>query len=685
MKPYLIAAFLLLTNLSIYTQTTWHKIPLPGSSSYSTWGVQPVTNGAILRVKDGNRNIFISTDQGQQWKPLNGPFAVLNEPLNAGIRALRYGSQDSIIVMDGTDENGLVRCFLTKDLGQSWQEIKPAPEGITTAPLMVHKGQILTYGYFPYRYNVLDNQWDTIFKKPLRLYLQGSTLWLHSQAETQDTIYKSLDGGLTWTKPFRLSGNRMLIRGDTFMTTYPFQRSFDGGQNWEPLPPFGPVNELYDDGKYQYIVTDYNTFRSTDFFQTYETLFNQSVFSVIRFDDKHILSSSVDGCYRSTDDGAHWERSNTGIGPSDYGYGLTTLGDYLVANYARFGSGSTQYFQSYSTNSGKNWKACVYPTFLFRLTQVKNDYFGVLGPTLYRSQNDISQWAPIAFPELINYQDTRLVASNDTLILLTNKTDPFQSSMWWTKTNTEPLVFHAVNTNPPCFPKGYVVHKGVLYITDDFKVYKSANRGQSWQQTATPSIGGGLYSDNNRLYFIGFQGIKYSTDGAASWQDIPFPTTMAQQLQAVTVAPTAIYINDGNGQIFYQNAGTTVWDSLPNFPPNLGPGRVARIGDYLFIPDYFGNIWTNDPNYVSTNAPKELPEILIFPNPVTDQLYVQFPVKNSPQSVRIFNSQGSLQWEQKNLGQSLTVDTKSWQPGVYILVWEINNQVFSTQVIKQAN
>lgn len=681
---YLFFAALLYYSMPLSAQI-WHKIPLPGSSSYSTWGVQPVTNGAILRVKDGNRNIFISTDQGQHWKPLNGPFSVLNEPLNSGIRALRYGSQDSIIVMDGTDENGLVRCFLTKDLGQSWQEIKPAPEGVTTAPLMVHKGQLLTYGYFPYRYNALDNQWDTIFKKPLRLYLQGSTLWLHSQAEAQDTIYKSLDGGLTWTTPFRLSGNRMLIRGDTFMTTYPFQRSFDGGQNWESLPPFGPVNELYDDGKYQYIVTDYNTFRSTDFFQSYETLFNQSIFSVIRFDDQHILSSGIDGCYLSNDDGLHWERNNTGIGPSDYGYGVNTVGDYLVAFYTFFGTSGNRSLQAFSSDNGKNWKGCVETPYLFRLTQVKNDYFGAYGPALFRSQGDISQWARVAFPELENFTDPRLAASNDTLLVFANQSDPLQCRMWWTKTSVEPLVFHAISPALPFIPKGYVMHNGALYITDDFKIRKTNNLGQSWEMATIPGIGGGLYSDNNRLYFIGFQGIKYSTDGAASWQDIPFPTTMAQQLQAVTVAPTALYINDGNGQIFYQNAGTTVWDSLPNFPPNLGPGGVARIGDYLFIPDYFGNIWTNDPNYVRTTAPKELPEILIFPNPVTDQLYVQFPVKNSPQAVRIFNLQGSLCWEQKNPGQSIMVDTKAWQPGLYILVWEVNGKVFGKNVVKKAS
>jgi hypothetical protein len=679
----LIAAFLLLTNLSIYAQTTWHKIPLPGSSSYSNWGIQPVKNGAILRSKDGNRNIFISTDQGQHWKPLNGPFDVLNEPLNAGIRALRYGSQDSVIVMDGTDENGLVRCFLTKDLGQNWQEIKPAPEGITTAPLMVQKGQLLTYGYFPYRYNVFNNQWDKIINKPLRLYAQGPTLWLHSQESTQDTIYKSVDGGLTWTKPFKLSGNRMLIRGDTFMTTYPFQRSFDGGQNWEPLPSFGPVNELYDDGKYQYIVTDRYTFRSTDFFQTHDTVFNQLITNIIRLDAQHILSSGIDGCYLSNDDGLHWERSNTGIGPSDYGYGMNTVGDYLVANYTFFGTAGNRSIQAFSSDNGKNWKGSVEHPYLFRLTQVNDDYFGVYGPILYRSQGDISQWARIPFPELENFGDPRLAASNDTLLLFANQPDPFQCRMWWTKTSVEPLVFHPISTVLPFAPKGYVMHKGVLYITDDFNIRKTNNLGQSWKMATLPGIGGGLYSDNNRLYFIGFQGIKYSIDGAASWLDIPFPATMAQQLQAVTVAPSALYINDGNGQIFYQNAGTTVWDSLPGFPPNLGPGRVASLGPYLFIPDYYGNIWTNDPNYVDTKAPKEQPEILIFPNPVIDQLYVQFPKNTGPQAMRIFSAHGVLCWEQKNPGQSLVIDTKSWQPGVYFLVWEVEGKVFGKKVLKQ--
>ncbi|MBU6341069.1 MAG: hypothetical protein KGS48_06205, partial [Bacteroidetes bacterium] len=209
---------LLCAALPVFAQN-WHKIPLPGSGYYSEWGVQPVTRGAILRSKHGDRNIFISTDQGGHWKPLNGPFGLLNEPLTNGIRPLRYGAQDSVIAIDGTDENGQVHCFLTKDLGQNWEEIKQAPEGVSTAPLLVHKGQLFTYGYFPYKYNAADHKWDTLFKKPLRLYAQGATLWLHSQESNQDSIFKSVDGGITWTKPFRLSGNRMLIRGDTFVTT----------------------------------------------------------------------------------------------------------------------------------------------------------------------------------------------------------------------------------------------------------------------------------------------------------------------------------------------------------------------------------------------------------------------------------------------------------------------------------
>jgi hypothetical protein len=361
------------------------------------------------------------------------------------------------------------------------------------------------------------------------------------------------------------------------------------------------------------------------------------------------------------------------------------VGDYLIANFANFGMVSTRYLQAFSSDDGKNWKGSVERPYLYRLTQVKNDYFGVYGPVLFRSQGDISQWTQVAFPELENFSDPRLAASNDTLLLFANQSDPFQCRMWWTKTSVEPLVFHAISTVLPFAPKGYVMHKGVLYITDDFNVWKTNNLGQSWQLVTSPNIGGGLYSDNNRLYFIGFQGIKYSTNGAASWQNIPFPTTMAQQLQAVTVAPTALYINDGNGQIFYQNSGTTVWDSLPGFPPNQGPGKVARLGNYLFIPDYFGNIWTNDPNYVGTLAPKELSEIQIFPNPVTDQLYVQFPEKTYPQAVRIFSAQGAHCWEQKYPGQSIVVDTKAWQPGVYFLVWEVDGKVFGKKVVKQDN
>jgi hypothetical protein len=52
--------------------------------------------------------------------------------------------------------------------------------------------------------------------------------------------------------------------------------------------------------------------------------------------------------------------------------------------------------------------------------------------------------------------------------------------------------------------------------------------------------------------------------------------------------------------------------------------------------------------------------------------------------MRIFSAQGVLCWEQKNPGQSIMVDTKSWQPGVYFLVWEAEGKVFGKKVVKHA-
>ncbi|MBU6343674.1 MAG: T9SS type A sorting domain-containing protein, partial [Bacteroidetes bacterium] len=424
--------------------------------------------------------------------------------------------------------------------------------------------------------------------------------------------------------------------------------------------------ELFDDGKYQYVVTDHCTLRSFNFFQTYDTLFNQLITNVFRLDAQHILTSGTDGCYLSNDDGMHWERNNTGIGPSEYGYGVNTAGDYLIGNYTFYGTSGNRSVQAFSSDYGKTWRGCVEHPYLYRLIQVKNNYFGVSGPVLFQSRGDITQWNPVYFPELLAYSDPRLAASNDTLLLFADQSDPFQCRMWWTKTSVEPLVFHAINTALPFSPKGYVMHQGVLYITDDFNVWKSGNFGQSWQLVSSPNIGGALYSDNNRLYFIGFQGIKYLTNAGTNWKDIPFPATMAQQLQAVTVTPNALYIMDGNRQIFYQNAGATVWDSLPGFPPNLGPGRVARFGDYLFIPDNFGNIWTNDPDDVGAFEPKDYAEMHIFPNPANELVSIRCNASENG-LIQILDLEGALVQRLALQAGVAAFSTKNMVSGMYIV------------------
>jgi hypothetical protein len=666
---------------ALNAQTQWHKIPLPGSCYFDK--IQPVTTGAIMRAYDGHRGLYITENKGQTWRRLEGPFDLLSDPLSSGSNGLRYGSMDSIIMVDARDNEGLIHTYLSKSLGQQWKEVKTAPEGITTAPLIVHKGRVMTYGFRPYVYNEVFNRWDTLIHQQLNLYATKEAIWAFSELGPEN-LYKSVDGGHTWTTNLVHYASRLVIRGDTILSNAPFQRSFDGGNHWEPAASiYGPIYELFDDGKYQYAVTAFNTFRSADFFQTYDTLFQQSIYNVIRLDQQHILASGALGCYRSKDNGVHWEISNTGIGPSDHGYSVTKVGDYLVSNYVIFNQTNNVYVQAFSSDTGKLWRGCVERPFLYRMIQVNNDYFGVSGTTIYRSQGDITQWEAIAFPELAAYNDVKLVSRNDTLLVIATNPDNYVCRMWLAKTTAPNLIFHLVPAPLPLYAKGYIMHKNALYITDDFAIKKSTNLGQSWQEVPGLGYGGGLYSEGNRLYFIGFQGISYSLNGGNNWLQIPLPAAMSGQMQTITVGPAALYMLDAGSQVFYYNIGSAVWDTLPGFPTGLGPGRVEIFGPYLFLPDTYGDIWTNDPSFVGTLAPTEPDDFLVFPNPTDDILHVQFSGNTlNDNALRVYAQDGATVLAQTNLGNTYTISTRLWPAGIYYLQWRAGNRVYQKKFVK---
>jgi hypothetical protein len=678
-----VAFFALLSTLffPITGRAQWHKIVYPGSSYY--YNMEPVKNGAIIRPQEGHRGLFLSVDFGQTWKALDGPFELLNQPLTSGTRAMRYGSKDSMIIVDGTDMDGAGHCFLSRNLGATWTEIAPTPEGITTAPLVIHKGQAFTYGFFMYRYQEQLNRWDTLAVKRGRLLAQEDVIWRYNEGSLQDSLYKSADAGETWTATIPLSANRLIIRGDTMVTTYPFRRTFDGGAHWDDLPSVGPINELFDDGEYLYFSTDYKTCRSTDFFGTMEVLFDQQIYNVIRIDDAQLLVAGFLGCYRSVDNGLHWERSNTGIGPGDHGYVVEKIGDYLIAHYTIFGMTSNTQVQSFSTDNGRSWTGSVEYPFVYRLVKIGSDYFGAIGSNVYRSKNGVTNWTPLDFPGTADYSNLKLAVLNETLVVYGTRPDNFQCRLWLANTTVDPLVFQQVSMAVPFSPKGQVVHQNALYITDDFSIKKSVNAGQTWQNVGAPGYGGGLYSAGDRLYFIGFQGISYSVTGGGTWQLIPFPGNMIGQLQQVTVDTTAIYLLDAGSNIFYQNTGATGWDTLPGFPSGLGPGRIEVLGSHLFVPDYFGDIWTNDPTYVGTHFVNDPALLQVFPNPMEGSVTLQFAVNPQPgDALRIFGQNGTLVFEQRDLLQSQVLHVKNWPSGVYYFVWNAGARVFNKKMIK---
>ncbi len=91
-------------------------------------------------------------------------------------------------------------------------------------------------------------------------------------------------------------------------------------------------------------------------------------------------------------------------------------------------------------------------------------------------------------------------------------------------------------------------------------------------------------------------------------------------------------------------------------------GIIDPCNEYIGeVEDYTVNISGNS----NVNEVKTL-SYNLFPNPVSDILYLELAeVTNSESSIEIFNSIGKIQYTTKVIGQNISVNTASWESGIY--------------------
>lgn len=177
-----------------------------GIESVATDPVEPnrVYLACGTYTNQGNGAIFISEDYGDNWIKVDMPFGIGGNDLGRGAgERLAVDPNDNSIVYYGTRSSGLLR---STDYGRTWQKVESFPTNGTYSAEGYQLG--LTFVAFDKSSSGSGEKTKTIF--------------VGAACGTEDNIFRSDDGGETWTA---IKGSNP----DTAHGEYPQEGKFSNG------------------------------------------------------------------------------------------------------------------------------------------------------------------------------------------------------------------------------------------------------------------------------------------------------------------------------------------------------------------------------------------------------------------------------------------------------------------------
>jgi photosystem II stability/assembly factor-like uncharacterized protein len=393
--------------------------------------------------------------------------------------------------------------------------------------------------------------------------VKGNTIWASSGYPDYGSLFRSVDGGASWTKivqgtnpivDIHISGSDVLI--DALVSG--ILKSSNNGVTWEKVH-FSSGGQFAASGSSLYYISPYRLYISTNGGNTWSTLGPEMPFfnaETLHVTDQHaFVGLWGGGIVRMAipNTSAGWQFVNTGIAiheVSDFQvYGSTI---YTALRYS---------FIRTSADEGATWN------------QKTDDY------NLHSDPRTVYHTGTTLFAGLSGGGVKRSTDNGAT----------------W---------FHKSNGVASGLILRFVRHSDAVFASAADGLYKSVDNGETWvkKNTGATVEGNILYSDGTNIYFGTYNGLFVSNDNGETWSLIS--TGLPDQfIRSVVHLESNLYVSGGAGTHRTSDLGKTWTLVTPKFVTAL-----AVRNKHLLMATYYNEfLISDDGGFTTQNIAANLP------------------------------------------------------------------------------
>ncbi len=674
--------FIILSFFKTYgiAQDFWHAANGPNENG--SFGHFVFNSSRHIFVGSSSDGVFLSTDNGDNWKKLN---------INGGTRSMAINLNGDIYV---GNERGLFRSI---DNGVTWNWASvglPYPNVSTLAINTsgdIYSGTDSLGIFLSYdngdTWSQVSNGLPGYTERNIFTFYLIRTLVINSSGHVfagtrGGGVYRSTDFGENWMA-INVGLTEESIRalainsnGDIYVGTEGkgIFRSSDNGENWSPTGLMNAVIHSLAIGSNGYIIATTNSgpFLSMnhgiDWIQINTGLtawyLQHAWFNSLG----HIFVGSQYGMLRSTDNGQNWQEINRGLS----NFNVTSL---KINDSGHIFAGGTLYR---STDNGDTWQRVPDSPYSLSLAiNVQGHIFAGIGSSrISRSTDDGLSWTEIniasnypALPPLnvnalaINSQGHVFVATHGGLF---RSMDNGES---WTRFISG-MIFkdlYSIAFNS----------KGDVFVGSSFgAVNRSFDNGESWTQVSsdlTDSFVRSLAINSKDHIFAGSDGggIYRSTDDGDSWTPINVSLTNLDVLALAITQDGNIFAGTESGGVFQSIDNGENWLPLNDGLTNLNVSALAiNASGRVFAGTWGGGVFRSSAttSFVSETLSEIPADYMLeqnYPNPFNPSTTIKYTlVKEGFVTLKVFDL----------LGIKVKTLVKDKQTaGAYKVVWHPNN------------